>query len=118
MKRVLLFSGFLGCATLLSSGAVLAQNTSWLKSVVSETLYVIPIFLSLCLALAVMFFVWGLVQFIQIAGEKTKEEGRQKMVWGITALFVIVSVWGLVALLQQITDVRGGHAPASPQIKY
>jgi hypothetical protein len=64
--------------------------------------------------LALAFFIWGLVVFIRNSGdEKAKDEGKQKMIWGIIALFFIISVWGLVALLQEVTGVDGGAAGLS-----
>ncbi len=51
-------------------------------------------------ALGVLFFFWGVAQFILAAGNPTaKEKGRSVMVWGIIALFVMASVWGLVKFL-------------------
>ena len=60
----------------------------------------------LVIGLGLLFFIWGLVTYIAASGdEAAKEEGKRKMIWGIIALFVIVSVWGLVALLNQLTGV-------------
>jgi hypothetical protein len=47
--------------------------------------------------LAVLYFFWGLVKFIFNAGsEEAQTEGKNIMRWGIIALFVMVSIWGLV----------------------
>lgn len=47
--------------------------------------------------LAVVYFFWGMGQFILHAGEqKTRDEGRSKMLWGIVALFVIFSIFGIL----------------------
>lgn len=54
----------------------------------------------LIFALAVASFVWGVVQFVLNPAEEAKrEKGRQFMIWGIIALAVMVSVWGLVKIL-------------------
>ena len=51
-------------------------------------------------ALAVLAFFWGLANFILQAGnEQKRAEGKRLMVWGIIALFVIISIWGIVAVL-------------------
>ncbi len=50
-------------------------------------------------ALAVVVFIWGVVQYIMGAEEEAKrEKGRQFMIWGIIALTVMVSIWGLVRI--------------------
>lgn len=46
-------------------------------------------------------FVWGLVQFLWNLDEGSHEEGKRHMVWGIVGMFVMVSVWGILMLLQQ-----------------
>jgi hypothetical protein len=52
-------------------------------------------------SLALLYFFWGVGLFILHSGDEAKrKEGRQIMIWGIIALFSIVTVWGLVALIQ------------------
>jgi hypothetical protein len=57
------------------------------------------------LALAVFF--WGLVQYIfKLGGSKTPDNGRSLMVYGIVALFVMVSVWGLTSFIGEFLDIK------------
>ncbi|MFQ5662114.1 MAG: pilin [Candidatus Paceibacteria bacterium] len=59
------------------------------------------------IGLAIAFFFWGLAKYILNAGdEEKKKEGRSIMIWGIIALFVMVSVWGIVRLLAETFGVR------------
>ena len=63
-------------------------------------------------ALALLYFFWGLATYILSSGDpEKKEEGRNKMVWGIVALFVMASIWGLVNFLQDALDIDEGSAP-------
>ncbi len=56
--------------------------------------------------LALLYFFWGIALFIFQSGDEKKiEEGKSKMKWGIVVLFVMMSVWGLVGLLQ--VDIIG-----------
>jgi hypothetical protein len=51
--------------------------------------------------LAVVVFIIGVIKYIINADEAAKrEEGRKFMIYGIIALFVMVSVWGLVGIIQ------------------
>jgi hypothetical protein len=62
----------------------------------------------LLITAAVVVFMWGVVQYILNADDSTKRsEGRSFIVWGLVALFVIVSVWGLVAVLQNTFGLTG-----------
>ncbi|PIP86613.1 hypothetical protein COV42_00230 [Candidatus Campbellbacteria bacterium CG11_big_fil_rev_8_21_14_0_20_44_21] len=66
----------------------------------------IPLFM----LLAVLYFFWGIALFIRnTGGGKEKEEAKSIMLWGIIALFVMVSVWGIVGLLKR-TFIPGGSA--------
>jgi hypothetical protein len=58
-------------------------------------------------ALSLVVFLWGLSRFILSAGdEKQHSEGRRYIMWGIIALFVMSSAWGLVAILTETFGVR------------
>jgi hypothetical protein len=54
----------------------------------------------LLFTLATVLFIWGVVKFFIIdAGEEAKRsQGKQFMIWGLIALVVMSSVWGLVRL--------------------
>jgi hypothetical protein len=47
-------------------------------------------------ALALVFFIVGLIRFVIAADEEKRKDGKSMMWWGIIALFVIVSIWGIV----------------------
>lgn len=66
----------------------------------------------LIFALAVTMFVWGVVQYVINSSEEVeKEKGKQFMIWGIIALTVMVSVWGLVSVLGNTFGVNTGIIP-------
>jgi len=50
------------------------------------------------ISLAVIYFVWALVQFLLKEGED-KAAAKTSMIWGIIILFAMISVWGLVNVL-------------------
>ena len=51
--------------------------------------------------LAFLVFLWGLAKFIfRIGGdEKAVGEGKSLMVWGLIALFVMMSFWAIIAFV-------------------
>ena len=54
----------------------------------------------LVVALALLFFFWGLAKFIFNADNVEKRsEGKSVMVWGVIALFVMLFVWQIVNIL-------------------
>jgi hypothetical protein len=50
--------------------------------------------------LALFFFMWGGFQVLLNSGnEQALAEGKKRLVYGIIALFVMVSVWGILEVL-------------------
>lgn len=61
------------------------------------TCYISSFFVPLMFTLAILVFMWGVVQYIQGAEEQEKrEKGRNFIIYGLVALAVMVSIWGLV----------------------
>jgi hypothetical protein len=51
------------------------------------------------MGIAMLFFIWGVFKFMRSEGDD-KQSGRDFIVWGLVGLFVMVSIWGLVYILQ------------------
>ena len=51
-------------------------------------------------ALGFFLFIWGLVEFLWKLNEGgDNKEGKQHMLWGIVGMLIMVSVWGILELL-------------------
>ena len=73
----------------------------------------------LLITVALIVFIWGLIQYLTQVGDDTKRKaGLQLMLYGVIALFVMSSVWGLVALLQNTFSVQRNEpfVPRAPDI--
>ena len=57
--------------------------------------FVIP----LLIALGVVYFVWGVVTYMIGSDEEAKKKGKDKIIFGIIGLAVIVGLWGLVYMV-------------------
>ena len=52
------------------------------------------------LGAAVVYFLWGVVKYIsKSSSEEERATGRKMMIYGLIALFVMLSIWGLINLL-------------------
>jgi CHASE3 domain sensor protein len=80
------------------AGAVTFLDTLNLVNTVLNA--VIPMLITL----ALIYFFWGLIQYIG-SGDESKEKARDIMIYGILSLFVMVSVWGIIRLLQSTFKV-------------
>jgi len=63
------------------------------------------------IALALLFFLWGVATFILNVDDETKrKEGKLRMLWGMVALFFIVSIGGLIVMIQVTFFGSGLHS--------
>lgn len=99
MKNVIK-AGIAGGAAFLPFLAFAANNT--LVDVFESLGEVVGVLTPVIVAIALMAFFWGLAMYVlNFSGEdKDKKKGRDMMVYGILVLFVMVSVWGIVQVLQ------------------
>ncbi len=71
----------------------------------------------IAIGLAVVLFLFGVVKYVAAGDDEAgRSSGRQLMLWGIVALFVMVSVWGLVSLLGTTVGVTQGGTGTVPTL--
>lgn len=64
----------------------------------------------LLVAIAVAFFIWGIITyFLNPDNEEKKKEGKSYLLWGLIALFVMTSFWGLVNILSNTFDTGNNN---------
>ena len=81
------------------------QTTKGLEGAMTTIATLMKTAMPLIISLAVIFFVWSLVQFMLKEGED-KAAAKTSMIWGIIILFAMVSVWGLVNVLDQTFNLE------------
>ena len=90
----------------------LAQVT--IESTLNRVLGILNGVIFLFITIAIVVFFWGLISYLaNIGGEDAAKKGIQLMLWGVIALFVMVSVWGIIRLLKNTFGV-GGNQTAIP----
>jgi len=72
-------------------------------NIVSKDL--IPIAFALCL----LYFFWGVAMYIRVfsGSEKAAEEGKRIMFYGVIALFIVSSIWGIIGFIRTELDIPG-----------
>ena len=67
-------------------------------------------------ALALFYFVYGIVKYVSAGDSEAKRtESTKTITYGLIALFVLITVWSLVGLLQE--SVLGSRNLNIPQIQ-
>jgi Type IV secretion system pilin len=101
---------------LTPSAYIYAQNTGWVDAVVTGMGGLIGnVIIPTLAVIAIALFLWGAVLFIAQAGNETaRAAGKQKMMWGVAGLFILITVWGIVALITEIAGVGPATSITAP----
>ena len=123
-KKLIVLSSFaLGLAPVMA----LAQQTTIACNAVRGTLgfwvcetgRILSSVIPVVIVLGVIYFIWGVITYAIGTEEEQKKAGREKMIYGIIGLAVIVGVWGLVNILDRTCGVGvGTQVPVLPTIPY
>ncbi len=94
-------------------------NSSYIVGIINQVQNILDLLIPLLIAAALIAFFWGLVKYVWSGGGENHEEGKKVMIAGIVALFVMVSVWGIIRLAQGALGVSSGsggiNAPTVPR---
>ncbi len=60
---------------------------------------------TIAFSLAFLAFFWGMLKYLGTSSEEAKKDAIKLMATSITVVFVMVSIWGLVALLSNTFGV-------------
>ena len=97
---------------LICSDGDLGDNPKFQDLLVYVTCIIGKAVIPLIFTLAMAMFIWGVVQYvINGSDEAKKQKGRDFMIWGIIALAVMVSVWGLVNILGNTFGIDSSFIP-------
>lgn len=113
MSRPRIYSTLLAAATAFLPFIAEAQV---LQNVVNAATRLINFALGILIGLAILAFFWGLVRYLWGAkGGPDQKKASMLMVYGIVALFFMLSVFGIIRLLQISFGVNGS-APVNPPL--
>jgi hypothetical protein len=100
-------------ATILLAPSIALAQLTGVKDLIKAIGGLINPLIGILVGVALLVFFWGLVRFIfRVGGDKEAvEEGKRIMIWGLIALFVMISVWGIIAFVQGELLPGGNSAP-------
>jgi uncharacterized membrane protein len=68
--------------------------------------------ITLLTALAVVYFVYGVFEFVKnSASEDGVRTGGRHIIWGIIGLFIMVSAWGIIGLICNTVGCQDSSPP-------
>ena len=84
------------------------------NSLFTEAQNILKKVLPIIISIAVIYFVYNAFNYMIVADEEKKGEAKSRMIYGVIALFVMVSVWGLVGILSGTFGFSTTDAPTLP----
>ena len=80
--------------------ALSAANQAIIDKLKTKILFPIE---TLLIVLATLFFLWGVVEFVQGASNEDKRtKGKRHMIWGIIGLAIILGARGILTVLENL----------------
>jgi hypothetical protein len=109
MKKAL----FVLSATLSSLAFASAQSFTAINTIIASVQGIVTRLIPLAVGLAILAFFFFLVKFIWNSGDPSgRADSLRGMGYSVLALFVMVSIWGLVGFIGSALGVgQGGSAP-------
>ncbi len=109
---------FIYAALAFAPTLALAQNLGQADTLVTNVLNLLNRIIPVLFAAAIIFFFYGLVRYISKVSSdpKTAGEGKTIMIWGIIALVVMVSVYGLINWVANTAGINNNTVPQLPTI--
>lgn len=103
-------------ALLLALPAVAsAEVAHTLRDLVEQIVDILNTATGVLVAAALVAFLYGAAYNMLKAGERGSGALREFLVWGVIILFVMVSIWGILNMLQQTLFGSGANGGTSQQ---
>ncbi len=117
MKLVIrMLPGVLVFLPLLVLGA--NADLSYFDGLLTSISKIIDRLIPFMLALALLFFLWGVFQYFVLGGgdEEKQATGKKYMIYGLIGLVVMVAVWGIVQLIITVLGVGSSTTVSTPKV--
>lgn len=92
-----------------------AQAVSTFGQLVGKIYGMLSSLVPLIVSLTVIVFLWGIFKLVSSNSEDARKDAIKVITFGVVALFVMISVWGLVAILSN--TFFGGSTLFIPQLR-
>lgn len=116
MKKIVKHAGFVGLLAASAAVPSMAAAQASFESILGTFGNLINQIIPILIAGALAYFIFGVIKFVIASDADAKEGARKVVVQGVIGLFVIVSVWGLVGLVQNSLNIGTGSTLNSSQI--
>ena len=92
----------------LTPAIAFAQSGTQANAILVQVQQILGYVLPIVIVLAVIWIIWGIIQFVTNSDEEERAKAKMHIVYGIIGLFVIISLFGLVGFIQSFLGIGGG----------
>jgi hypothetical protein len=79
---------------------------------------ILDVVIPILITIAVIVFIVGVIQYIMAKEDTDKQKGRDRMIYGIIGLFVILAIFGIIEVIGNTLNVDiGGTQTNLPSIQ-
>lgn len=111
MKKIIL-------ATLAFAPVLAFAQLTNVEGIVTAIGRIVTNAIPIVFGIIVIAFFWGLVKFIFSQGDETaKTDAKKIMLWGVIAMFVAASIWGLVLFMRTSLGVGSDSSITIPTVR-
>ena len=90
-------------------------NFTAFTTIATTISHIIGILIPAAFGLAILFFFYGIAMYVLSAGDAGKAaEGKSIMIYGVIAIAVMASVWGLTFWLQNLFGIGSNSTVVQP----
>ncbi len=109
MKKILTIAGIIFSIPLLTFAQASNGNSyiNYYITLIQQVSYILHILIPILVTAAIVIFFIGLVQYIFKPDDK--EKPKKTMIAGIVSIFIMVSLWGIISLLQNVAGVNPNY---------
>lgn len=93
------------------------ETEGTIEGIITKMTLILGDIIPVLLVIATLVFIWGVIVYI-LAGssEERKKQGYNLIIWGLLALFLIVTMWGLVVVIGRTFDIGNESIPVGPEL--
>jgi uncharacterized membrane protein YfcA len=85
--------------------------TTDLFTLIYKSQNLLKILIPLLISVMVIWFIWTVVQYSMTTEEEKKKKAKKGIINALIGVFIVVSFWGIIAVIQNTTDVSNRVNP-------
>jgi len=113
MNKILRFAA--PVFVLMSPALALAQTDPFATLIARAKTWVGAI-IPIVIGIALIFFIWNMITLIRTEDETAREEAKKGMVWAVIAMFVAISIYGIILFIRSSLGVGGDTSLPPPTV--